>query len=99
MGLQTTPEVLLATAGTEDATLTEDRAIAAARRVRCPSLVIHGDDDRITPLARGQELARLAGSELLTLAGSGHEPQRRTPAVVNRHLEMFLESIGEGGFG
>ncbi|HEY0373361.1 MAG TPA: alpha/beta hydrolase, partial [Amnibacterium sp.] len=99
MGLETTPEVLLATSGTEEATLTEERAIDAAGRVRCPSLVIHGDEDRITPLARGEALARLAGSELLRLPGSGHEPQYRIPEVVNRQLDAFLESIGEGGRG
>jgi pimeloyl-ACP methyl ester carboxylesterase len=97
MGLETTPEVLLATAGTEGAALTEGRASTAARRMRCPSLVIHGDDDHITPVQRGEELARLAGSEFLRMPGSGHEPQCREPDAVNRHIEDFLESIGVGG--
>jgi pimeloyl-ACP methyl ester carboxylesterase len=95
--LETTPEVLLATAGTEEAALTEGRARTAARRMRCPSLVIHGDDDHITPVRRGEELARLAGSELLRMPGSGHEPQCREPEAVNRHIDDFLESIGSGG--
>jgi pimeloyl-ACP methyl ester carboxylesterase len=97
MGLETTPEVLLATAGTEATALTEARASTAARRMRCPSLVIHGDDDHITPVERGEELARLAGSELLRMPGSGHEPQCREPDLVNSHIEDFLESIGAGG--
>ena len=97
MGLETTPEVLLATAGTEEAALTQRRASTAARRMRCPSLVIHGDDDHITPVRRGEELARLAGSELLRMPGSGHEPQCREPEAVNRHIDDFLESIGAGG--
>ena len=99
MGLETTPEVLLATAGTEEATLTTERAIEAAKRVRYPSLVIHGDEDRITPPARGEELARLTGADLIRMSGSGHEPQCRVPEVVNRHLDAFLESIDEGGSG
>lgn len=97
MGLETTPEVLLATEGTETTALTEERAIESARRVRCPSLVIHGDGDRITPIARGEELARLTGAEFLRLPGSGHEPQCRVPDLVNRHLDEFLESIHGGG--
>jgi pimeloyl-ACP methyl ester carboxylesterase len=97
MGLETTPEVLLATAGTEEHALTEERAIDAARRVRCPSLVIHGDDDRITPVARGQELARLTGAEFRLLPGSGHEPQRRIPDAVNRWIGDFLDSVESGG--
>jgi len=57
-----------------------------------PSLVIHGDQDAITPLARGEELARLAGSELIVMAGSGHEPQCRNHEVVNAHINSFLET-------
>lgn len=63
-----------------------------ARRLACPSLVIHGDADGITPLGRGEELAKLAGSELIVLPGSGHEPQCRIPDVVNSHMEAFLQS-------
>ncbi len=52
MGLQTSPEVLLATAGTEEHELTSEQAAHYARRLACPSLVIHGDEDAITPLGR-----------------------------------------------
>jgi pimeloyl-ACP methyl ester carboxylesterase len=64
-----------------------------APRIRCLSLVIHGDQDAITPLARGGELARLAGSELIAMAGSGREPQYGTPGLVNAHLEAFLGAV------
>lgn len=72
MGMQTNAEVLLATAGNGRADLTEGLARAYARSLRCPSLVIHGDHDAITPLARGRELARLSGAGLVVMAGSGH---------------------------
>jgi pimeloyl-ACP methyl ester carboxylesterase len=97
MGMQTTPHVLLATAGTEDSDLTPELARDFARRVRCPSLVIHGDEDAITPVARGEQLARRAGSELVVMAGSGHETQCRTPDVVNAMLEDFLGTVFDGG--
>src|SRR5207244_3472059 len=42
-GLDTTPEVLVATA--RGRTLNEKRAIDLAQRVSCPVLVIHGDED------------------------------------------------------
>jgi len=92
MGAQTTPEALLASLGTDANQLTAELASSYARRVRCPSLVIHGDQDAITPLARGEELARLAGSELIVMAGSGHEPQCRNHEVVNAHINSFLET-------
>jgi pimeloyl-ACP methyl ester carboxylesterase len=90
MGLQTSPEVLLATMGTPEQNVTPDLAAELAGRLRCPALVIHGDADAITPVARGTELARLAGSQLVVLAGSGHEPQCRSPEIVNPLLLTFL---------
>ena len=95
MGLETTPEVLLATGGTPETVLTAEQTEAFARAVTCPSLVIHGDQDAITPVARGIELARLAGSELVVLPGSGHEPQCRSPQLTNDLILSFLErSLG-----
>jgi pimeloyl-ACP methyl ester carboxylesterase len=90
MGLQTTPEVLLATGGNGRADLTPDLAREYARALSCPALVIHGDGDAITPLARGEELARLAGAELVVMPGSGHEPHCRTPSATNGVIKRFL---------
>jgi pimeloyl-ACP methyl ester carboxylesterase len=95
MGLETTPQVLLATAGTDEANLTANSAATYARQLNCPSLVIHGDQDAITPAARGERLARLAGSELVIMTGSGHEPQCRIPGVVNPLIDHFLRSARE----
>lgn len=97
MGLQTTPEVLLATRGTTGDNLTEELARTCAGSLRCPSLVIHGDGDAITPTARGEQLARIAGSELVILPGSGHEPQCRVPDLVNPLIDSFLRAARPGG--
>ena len=58
--------------------LGEAQTRAMARRVRCPVLVIHGDDDRICLHADGVELASETGGRLVTLEGSGHSPTRET---------------------
>ncbi len=55
-----------------------------------PPLVIHGERDAITPVHRGETLAQLVGGELVILRGSGHEPQTRIPATVNRIIDGFL---------
>jgi pimeloyl-ACP methyl ester carboxylesterase len=89
MGLETTPETIIATV--EAPALREDEARRLATSLSRPALVIHGDEDAITPLHRGRELARLAGAELSVLAGSGHEPQCRSPLEVNRLVDAFLE--------
>jgi pimeloyl-ACP methyl ester carboxylesterase/predicted glycosyltransferase len=59
-------------------------------RVRCPTLVIHGDDDRIRPHAQGAALAEATHGKLVTLHGAGHLPEARDPVTVNRLLGAFL---------
>lgn len=92
MGRQTTAEVLLATSGTAVANLDEERARTYARGLGHPALVIHGSDDAITPVARGTELARIAGAELVIMPGGGHVPHCRVPAETNQIIEPFLQS-------
>jgi len=60
----------------------EGRAMPFVRRVRCPALVIHGDDDHISRWAVGERLARELRAPLLTIAGGGHAPQGRWPVIV-----------------
>jgi pimeloyl-ACP methyl ester carboxylesterase len=95
MAMETTPEVLLATSGPDDQSLDEEAATDFAQNLRCPSLVIHGDADSISPADRGRALARLAGSTLQIMEGAGHEPQCRFPEATNRLIARFLnEAIG-----
>ena len=61
------------------------------RRIRCPVLALHGDDDRIQPYERGKVVAELCGGELLTFPGGGHNPLGRYPAKCNAAINDFLE--------
>ncbi len=61
------------------------------RRIRCPVLAIHGDDDRIQPYGRGKLIAELTGAELLTFSGGGHNPLGRYPAKCNAAINDFLD--------
>lgn len=97
-GLETTPEVLLAIedapgGGRSNLSLrgSEQHVRELAGRVRCPVLVIHGDEDAITPHARGAALAEMTGGQLVTLKGGGHIPQARDPVKVNLLLREFVE--------
>jgi pimeloyl-ACP methyl ester carboxylesterase len=63
-------------------------------RVRCPVLVVHGDDDRLRPLGIGAAAAQLTGGTLVTVEGGGHCPQARHPVKVNLLLREFVESLG-----
>jgi pimeloyl-ACP methyl ester carboxylesterase len=64
------------------------------RRVRCPTLVLHGDEDAIRPHAQGAALATATGGRLITLEGVGHLPQVRHPVKVNLLIREFVESLG-----
>jgi len=60
------------------------------RKIRCPMLVIHGDNDQIQPYERGRLVAELTGAELVTIPGGGHHPLGRFPAKCNALITDFL---------
>ena len=64
---------------------------AMYRKIHCPTLMIHGDNDQIQPYARGQLVAELIGAELITLPGGGHNPFGRYPAKCNALIVDFLD--------
>ena len=87
---QTTPEVLLADV---QAVLPPSAALEWAQRVSVPTLVIHGSDDRISPLSRAETLARETSGELVVLDGAGHIPLARDPVRVNLLIRDFVDRL------
>jgi pimeloyl-ACP methyl ester carboxylesterase/predicted glycosyltransferase len=61
------------------------------RKIKCPVLMIHGDNDQIQPYARAQVVAAATGAELVTITGGGHNPLARIPAKCNALINDFLE--------
>jgi pimeloyl-ACP methyl ester carboxylesterase/predicted glycosyltransferase len=61
------------------------------RKIRCPMLLIHGNDDRIQPHERAALVADITGAELVTYAGAGHNPLGRFPAKCNVLITDFLD--------
>jgi pimeloyl-ACP methyl ester carboxylesterase len=93
-GLEMTPETLIDSSEALDLCgLERFRDICA--RVRCPVLVLHGDQDAIRPLAQGAALAEVTGGTLVTLEGSGHCPHARDPVKVNLLIRDFIESLAD----
>jgi pimeloyl-ACP methyl ester carboxylesterase/predicted glycosyltransferase len=91
--LETAPETLIATE--LGLLLCELESFERqCRRVRCPTLVIHGSEDAIRPHAQGSALAAATRGRLVTLAGSGHLLQARDPVKVNLLIREFVESLG-----
>src|SRR5262249_32869217 len=71
-----------------------------ARRVheiRCPTLLLHGDQDDIVPVAHAYELNRLiSGSELRIFHGAGHTLHREHHAELLELISSFLRRQGAG---
>jgi pimeloyl-ACP methyl ester carboxylesterase/predicted glycosyltransferase len=87
---ETTPEVLL----TDSAASSSPEEVEAwASRVAVPTLFIHGDDDRISPLRRAELFQRLTGGEVAVLEGAGHMPLVRDPVQVNLLIRDFVERL------
>ena len=94
-GLETTAQTLLLTVPAM-AAVTEADAEAICRQVRCPVLVVHGDQDGIVPYATGVAVARWTGGQLVTIHGGGHAPPLRDPVQANLLIRGFAESLGAG---
>jgi pimeloyl-ACP methyl ester carboxylesterase len=89
-GLETSGETLVTA---QDRTLEPEEAMRLAARVRCPVLVVHGEEDAIVSFTRGRALAEQTGGELVLLEGSGHGPHVRDPVRVNLLIREFVESL------
>lgn len=89
-GLETTGETLIATVSGPNRT-----TVAALPdllgRIRCPVLVIHGDNDAIIPHGWGAAVAAMAGGTLATIVGGGHAAPMRDPVQVNLLLNDFIK--------
>lgn len=67
-----------------------DLSEAAYRKIECPVLAIHGDDDIVAPLPSSEKFVDLTGGELSVIPGAGHAPHARFPALVNTEVRDFL---------
>lgn len=60
-------------------------AADAAAAIRCPTVLVLGDGDRMTPAKAGRALAaRIAGARVEALAGVGHMMMSEAPAACAR---------------
>ena len=62
--------------------------------VRCPTLVMCGEDDQLTPLDRSREIAGLVpGARLVAVPDCGHMLTMEQPSAVNAELVRWLEQV------
>jgi 3-oxoadipate enol-lactonase len=64
---------------------------ADVAQIRCPTLIVHGTEDRIVPYGNGELLSRrIPGAKLETLQGCGHLPLLEEPERLARLLAEHL---------
>jgi len=65
-----------------------------ARAIDRPTLVLCGDEDRITPPALSEELAALVpGAELMIIERAGHLANAEQPGEFNAAIDRFLAQV------
>ncbi|MFO6463478.1 alpha/beta fold hydrolase [Jannaschia sp. KMU-145] len=82
------PEMLLMTQAREPGQYAIDEEMY--RRVRCPSLVVVGTEDEITPPDGSRRIAELTGGTLHEWDDAGHGLHARFPARFNLTMRDFL---------
>jgi pimeloyl-ACP methyl ester carboxylesterase len=72
-------------------------AVDAPYEITEPTLVVHGTEDRLCPIARGRELAEgLPNADLFEVDGAGHLAHVEASRTVNDRLGAFLETAERG---
>jgi pimeloyl-ACP methyl ester carboxylesterase len=62
--------------------------------ITCPTLVIVGDEDQLTPFADAQRLAStVKGARLMRIPGAGHLSNIEAPGAFNAALTSFVASL------
>ena len=81
-----------AIAGAITALMTRTDATPLLPTVHCPTLILVGERDGITPPPLSEAMhAAIAGSELVVIEGAGHLSNLEHPAAFNAALARFLE--------
>jgi pimeloyl-ACP methyl ester carboxylesterase len=63
-------------------------------QIRCPALVIHGEQDRIIDKRTSEDLRNaLPRAELVVMRGVGHVPQLEAPRATSRLIERFARTL------
>ena len=81
-----------AIAGALTALMTRPDSTSLLASIHCPTLILVGERDAVTPPALSEEMHRLiGGSELAVIEGAGHVSSVEQPAAFNKALARFLE--------
>ena len=81
-----------AIAGAITALMTRPDATPLLASIHCPTLILVGEEDTLTPVAMSRDLQRgIAGSELAVIRRAGHLSSLEQPEAFNAELARFLD--------
>ena len=64
--------------------------------IACPTLVVCGVEDQVTPLAEMKQISgAIAGARFVAIAGAGHLSHFEAPGVFLREVTSFLDGAAE----
>jgi len=77
----------------QQAIMTRPDSRPGLKAIACPTLVLVGEDDRLTPPDLSQEMATaIPGARLVVVPGSGHLSTMEQPQAVNRALIKWMKT-------
>lgn len=77
-----------------DAMMNRQDARPLLPRIACPTLIVVGEEDTLTPAAASEEMHRaIRGSRLVTIPRAGHLSNLEQPGAFNGALGRFLKDL------
>ena len=75
---------------------TRDDISGRLSEIKAPALVLHGECDTAIETERAADMTkRLQNAQLVIVPGAGHAANLTHPALVNPHIERFLDGLQE----
>jgi pimeloyl-ACP methyl ester carboxylesterase len=69
-------------------------SVPTLRRITCPTLVVVGEQDRLTPPGDAQRIAQsVRGARMVTIPGAGHLPNVENPGAFDGALSQFFAAL------
>lgn len=67
---------------------------ASLANIKCPTLILVGEKDTVTPIAAAQSMKdKIPGSTMVVIPKAGHVSNMENPTEFNKHLVEFVSSI------
>jgi pimeloyl-ACP methyl ester carboxylesterase len=67
--------------------------LKSARKISCPTLIVHGDSDTYVPIEQSQELANILRTEVKVVKGADHDFEGQIEEVKKLMVDFLVENL------